>query len=297
MISNLFETEFPSFIAVLNMNLLGGLLLLLYHGFISALRVYDSSRSRITMASPRIFHPAFPLSLLKPLTDREVDEITKVREILKTSTSGDDFSSTASTGLPWRPLPFIGISDNQCVWSSKEIRDAFERNKHTGHIVWAEKLNKPAKGCILINNWNQKAIYLAEYDPQQGARGYEIRAHSGVTEFINWPPLALEMELAEKKWQPVKVSDNIANGTVLRLLPKEMPKAPWELILLLLLHPETHAAELQALFDTGLSPKQGLIAYMRLIDQVTKRAQSFDDVPDYRKITESVVRVLPSHME
>jgi hypothetical protein len=52
----------------------------------------------------------------------------------------------------------------------------------------------------------------------RGARGYEVRSGSGSTEFVNWPPLALEIELADHKWQAVRVSDNIADGSVLQLL-------------------------------------------------------------------------------
>jgi hypothetical protein len=82
---------------------------------------------------------------------------------------------------------------------------------------------------------------------------------------------------------------DIANGTVLQLLPAGMTKAVWELILLLLLDPQQHSAEITALMDTGLSPKQGLIAYMRLLDQVQRRMESFDDVPEYRKIFETAI--------
>jgi len=236
------------------------------------------------LSATRVFHPAFPLEVLKPLSDEAVGDIKRVRELLKSSTSGDDFSDPSSTGLPWMPLPRIGVSDGQSVWSRREIAEAFERNRHLGHLIWAEKLQKPEKGCFLLNHWKQTAVYLQEYDAARGARGYEARSGSGTTEFINWPPLALEIELADKKWQAVRVSDNIADGSVLQLLPAGMSKAAWELIFLLLLDPKAHASEMQALFDTGLSPKQGLVAYLRLLDQVQRRAESFDDTPEYRKI-------------
>jgi hypothetical protein len=240
---------------------------------------------------PRLFHPAFPLEVLTPLSTQEVQEVVRVRDLLKSGTSGDDFTSSEA-GLPWKPLPRLGVTNSQGkMWSRREIAEAYERNRHLGHLVWAEKLTKPERGCILLNHWKQSAVYLVEYSPEQGARGFEIRTGSGSTDFITWPPLALEMELADKKWQPVCVSDNISNGSILQLLPAEMDKAPWELILLLLLDPAKHSAELQALFDTGLSPKKGLIAYMRLLEQVLKRAEEFDDVPDYLKISESEIPV------
>ena len=242
------------------------------------------------MRGARLFHPAFPLELLKPLSEPELSMIERVRELLRAGEqTGDDFSSPSSTGLPWMPLPRIGISDSQNVWSKREIEEAFERNRHLGHVVWAEKLGRPERGCFLLNHWKQTAVYVQEYDPARGARGYLVRTGSGPTEFINWPPLALEIELADNKWQVVRVSDNIANGTVLQLLPAGMTKAVWELILLLLLDPEEHKAETQALMDTGLSPKQGLIAYLRLLDQVQRRLESFDGIPEYRKIFETAI--------
>lgn len=241
------------------------------------------------MRGARLFHPAFPLELLKPLSESDLSWIEGVRELLRAGEhTGADFSSPSS-GLPWMPLPRIGISDSQNVWSKREIEEAFQRNRHVGHVVWAEKLHRPERGCFLLNHWKQTAVYVQEYDPARGARGYLVRTGSGPTEFINWPPLALEIELADKKWQAVLVSDNIANGTVLQLLPAGMTKAVWELILLLLLDPEEHEAETQALMDTGLSPKQGLIAYLRLLDQVQRRLESFDDVPEYRKIFETAI--------
>ena len=99
---------------------------------------------------------------------------------------------------------------------------------------------------------------------------------------------SLEFELTEKasRWQPVRVSDNIASGEVFSTLPGVMTKAPWELIFLLLLSKEQHSETLQALFDTGLCPRQGLIAYIRLLEQVQQRAESWEGVPSHRKITE-----------
>ena len=52
-----------------------------------------------------------------------------------------------------------------------------------------------------------------------------------------------------------------------------MEKAPWELLILCLMSLDTSSPhfqkeELQSLLDTGLSPKQGLLAYIRLLEQV-----------------------------
>ena len=140
-------------------------------------------------------------------------------------------------------------------------------------------------------------MLLTEYDQERGAKGYEIRGQSGAVDFFSWPPLALELELTEAstRWQvhplrthaprrgnpsithhrvcshlsqPVRVSENIASGEVLSSLPPMMAKSAWELIFLLLVSPEEDADVYQALFDTGLCPRQGLIAYIRLLEQV-----------------------------
>lgn len=54
----------------------------------------------------------------------------------------------------------------------------------------AHKIDKPEKGCILLNHWSQRAILLTDYDVGRGAKGYEIRSQSGAVDFLNWPPLS-----------------------------------------------------------------------------------------------------------
>lgn len=41
--------------------------------------------------------------------------------------------------------------------------------------------------------------------------------------------------------------------------------------------------------DTGLSPRRGLIAYLRLLSKVVQRGAVIDDIPDYRTIREQEV--------
>jgi hypothetical protein len=101
----------------------------------------------------------------------------------------------------------------------------------------------------------------------------------------------LELELTEDvtRWQPVRVSENISSGEIFSGLPPMMTKAPWELIFLLLISSSEHKNTMQALFDTGLCPRQGLIAYLRLLDQVLLRAEAWEGVPQYRKIIENEI--------
>ena len=138
-----------------------------------------------------------------------------------------------------------------------------------------------------MNHWTQQAIYITNYSPLIGAQGIEL-APGRPTEprtVFEWPPMALDIEFHEKKWQPVIVSNNILNGEILSLLPSEMKKSPWELIFLLLIS-SNDKKTIQTLLDTGLSPRQGLFAYLRLLGAALKRSETFDDIPDYRKIQE-----------
>ena len=152
-------------------------------------------------------------------------------------------------------------------------------------------LDKPRKGCLIVNHWKQQVICLTEYDSERGAKGFELnqRVFAGSTaaaEVISWPPLALEIEIEQGKWQPVCASENIISGEIIRLLPPELLKATWELVFLLLVSPERDAEVFQALLDTGLSPRQGLIAYLRLLNKVVERTGANENTPSYRQITE-----------
>jgi len=109
---------------------------------------------------------------------------------------------------------------------------------------------------------------------------------------MTWPPLALEFEMTANKWQAVEVSDNLVNGDIKAWLPKQLlPKALWEVIYLLLASSESEGMDAvrQALLDTGLSPRRGLIAYLRLLSKVVQRGAVIDDIPDYRTIREQEV--------
>ena len=175
----------------------------------------------------------------------------------------------------------------------------------TSFVVWAETTDVIEQGVVLMNHWAQRAVVITSYDPSTGAKGYElngltIAAPGEVTpaarsEFTyTWPPLALEMELVDKKWQPTKVSSNIKNQEIFQYFPEEIRKTQtvaWELVFLLLLsNEEANDAEvIQALLDTGISPRKGLIAYMRLFKRVTDRTSVLNEVPAYRRI-ESVDR-------
>lgn len=164
------------------------------------------------------------------------------------------------------------------------------------HIpIRAHLLDKPRRGCLLLNHWKQQVYFLTDYDVERGAKGFEL-CHETVLgtsspELVSWPPLALEIEIGEGKWQPVSASENIISGNVIRLLPREFSKGTWELLFLLLVSPDEDAEVFQALMDTGLSPRQGLFAYLRLLNKIMERTEANEGTPIYRQIIEKEIRL------
>lgn len=244
------------------------------------------------LGSLRLFHPAFPTALLNPISSEHAQDLSKLKRTIGTLDNviiaNEDMKKK---GLPWKILPEIGISDFQNLMSKKDIAESFERYRHQGHIVWAHKLEKIEEGCVLLNHWKQEAILITQYKPSRGARGIRLLpSNQGREQVYEWAPITLEVELRERKWQAVAVSDNISSGEILSLLPPMMTKSPWELIFLLLLSKNDVEAR-QALLDTGLSPRQGLIAYIRLLKQVELRTEAWDGVPSHRLISERDVEL------
>jgi hypothetical protein len=90
-----------------------------------------SALTQPTLSGARIFHPAFPTFVSKPLSNDEVSEILNVKRALNADQSSSDF-----TGLPWQTFPDIGVSDQPNVWSKSQILDAYDRSRHRGHIIW-----------------------------------------------------------------------------------------------------------------------------------------------------------------
>jgi len=232
----------------------------------------------------RLFHPAFPMKILEPLSIDAAEEFVNVKRSV--SMEGSDMDEVLQSGLPWEVLPKLGINDFHGVWSKNQTSSAYDKYRHTGHIVWAAKTSKLQPNCVLLNHWKQEAILLTEYSPSEGARGVTlVPGAGGIGQEYVWPSASLDIELKEKRWQPVLVSENILNGEILSYLALDMKKGPWELIFLLMT-PSSDEKTLQALLGTGLSPRQGLIAYLRLLEGAARRTETFDEIPDYRKIKE-----------
>jgi hypothetical protein len=222
----------------------------------------------------RLFHPAFPTRILEPLSLADGEALALTKQ--KISMSGVDMDA-AYRGLPWEVLPSIGIQDSETVWSRSQCDAAFEKFKHCGHIIWAVKSDQLQPGSVLLNHWNQRAILITEYG-SNGAVGKDLLTGAlPLDSSVFWPPAALEIELKEKKWQICLTSENLKNGEVLSILPPDFRKGAWELIFLLIT-PSSDTKTIETLFDTGLSPRQGFISYLRLLDGALKRSVTLDEV-------------------
>jgi hypothetical protein len=79
----------------------------------------------------RIFHPAFPNFVTQSVNQIDADNFETVRKLFSSSNISPDLS-----GLPWKVLPSLGISDKQDLWSKSQILDAYEKIRHQGHLVW-----------------------------------------------------------------------------------------------------------------------------------------------------------------
>ena len=83
----------------------------------------------------RVFHPAFPTFLTRPVPAEEVKQLSNVRDAMRQA-AGDNPSADFSC-LPWKVFPALGISDRSGnVWSKSQIEEAYEKNKHNGYFVW-----------------------------------------------------------------------------------------------------------------------------------------------------------------
>ena len=87
----------------------------------------------------RIFHPAFPLSLLTPISVGKAEKIMRVKEM--TNTVDFDLEAIKSTSglqfLPWKMFPELGVPETEGVIPSKsKILESYEKNEHLGQFVW-----------------------------------------------------------------------------------------------------------------------------------------------------------------
>jgi hypothetical protein len=84
-----------------------------------------------SFSGARIFHPAFPNFVTQSVDQNDADNFETVRKLFSSSNILPDLS-----GLPWKVLPSLGISDKQDLWSKSQILEAYEKTRHQGHLVW-----------------------------------------------------------------------------------------------------------------------------------------------------------------
>jgi hypothetical protein len=234
----------------------------------------------------RVFHPAFPAAIRTPISYDEINKLLTIKDALSSPQEAAFATTSIAPKLPWKVLPQIGVIDAQNPLSKNQLEDAYDSNRHHGLVMYGFKIKAIETGTVLLNNWAQQAVLITSYSVERGAEGVELLTAKGVeANIFKWPPLALEFEVADAKWQPVYLSDKYFEALEFM---HAFPKGAWELAFLLLLTPEDSQAT-EALFDTGICPQQGLVAYLRIIHQLQQRTGQWDDVPPHRKITEKSI--------
>jgi len=235
----------------------------------------------------RLFHPAFPLELIKPLSIEEADDLLRIQQAI--APQSEQFFQAEFQKLPWFVFPRFGVSESKVTLSKTEVDLIYEKTKYLGQLIWSHKLEKPESGSLLVSHWDKRLMFLTEYDPERGAKGFEIGPNMPSLydrPIFSWPPLTLEYEIVKKYWQPIAVSENLLSTDLHRLLPAQMPHSLWEIIFLTLTNAQDTPKVYEALFDTGISPRRGLIAYLKLLQKVDQRTEAFNGIPEYRQIIE-----------
>jgi hypothetical protein len=255
--------------------------------------ITDQQQLQPTSPSYRILNSGSLRELLNPISPERARSILQVQAVLKKS----GLSSAA------KKKSIDDSSSINLIQGMLRSETAVEEEPATGSlVVWAEQTDRIEVGCVLLNNWAQRAVLITSYDPATGAKGYELNsmtiagrdevapaARDDSSFSYTWPPLALEMELVDQKWTLAAVSETVRNHEVFQCLPNEVRQSvsvAWELVFLLLLSRDDpgDAEIIQTLLDTGISPRKGLAAYMRLFQRVVDRDEVLSAVPSYRRI-------------
>lgn len=86
----------------------------------------------------RLFSPAFPLSVLSSISQEEVVQILRVKELtgLLDENLKPSPPSEFPIKFPWNIFPKIGIPDSNLVISKSEIVYSYEKHRHLGQFIW-----------------------------------------------------------------------------------------------------------------------------------------------------------------
>jgi hypothetical protein len=83
----------------------------------------------------RLFQPAYPLSLLNPISKEEATNILRVKEL--TDSLEENINSVkTSAKYPWNAFPKLGIPDSNLIMSRSEIDNSYEKSRHLGQFIW-----------------------------------------------------------------------------------------------------------------------------------------------------------------
>lgn len=82
----------------------------------------------------RLFHPAFPLELIKPVSVADADEFIRIQQAI--APQSEQFYQNEFQRLPWFVFPRVGVPDAQVFLSKVEVQSIFEKTKHLGQLIW-----------------------------------------------------------------------------------------------------------------------------------------------------------------
>lgn len=104
---------------------------------LSSQSIFESLNHALTVnpCGLRLFHPAYPLSLLTPISKEEAGNILRVKE-LTDSLEENVNSLTTAAKYPWNAFPKLGIPDSNLIMSRSEIINSYDKNRHLGQFIW-----------------------------------------------------------------------------------------------------------------------------------------------------------------
>jgi hypothetical protein len=106
-------------------------------------------------AKLRIYHPAFPLKLQDTVS---LDDALRNLEI-KAASRNEPISLSSFKQLPWAPLPKMGFSNEQDLWSRAMIDTAWERYQYQGIQILTRVLFTSFFEDVMVTYYLQGRYY------------------------------------------------------------------------------------------------------------------------------------------
>lgn len=106
-------------------------------GVSESMNFFDARLDRCLSVNPtglRLFHPAFPLEVLNPVSRKEAEDLYKIKAAI--APGQEAAFAKEYHRLPWFVMPRIGVPEVQTFMSKNDIQDTFQKSKHLGQLFW-----------------------------------------------------------------------------------------------------------------------------------------------------------------